>query len=133
MEISPQKITQNNSLSDSKKTPIQQNKINNNMLYNQLNRSEGVQKPMSSKNLGAIQFKNNQDKFNTLQPINTPKEFNYGNNIMYGYNKMNSSDNKIINMNINNSLQKQQYPGTELQPNSSKNLNPKALNFKNVQ
>ena len=133
MQISPQKITQNNSLSDSKKTPIQQNKINNNMIYNQLNRSEGAQKPMSSKNLGAIQFKNNQDKFNTLQPLNTPKEFNYGNNIMYGYNKMSSSDNKMLNMNINNSLQKQQYPGTELQPNSSKNLNPKALNFKNVQ
>ena len=44
---------------------------------------------------------------------------------------MSSSDNKNIpNVNINNSWQNKQYPGTVIQPTSSENVNPNN-NFKN--
>ena len=135
IQITPQKYLQNNiTPSGSKNTPIQKNKINNPVYNNQLNRSEEANKTISSKNLGEMQFRDFQNKFNILQPINTSNQNNSGMNRIYDYKKMSSSDNKNIpNVNINNSWQNKQYPGTVIQPTSSKNVNPKALNFMNFQ
>ena len=135
IQMTPQKYLQNNIITNgSKNTPIQKNTINNPIYNNQLNRSEEANKTISSKNLGEMQFRDFQNKFNILQPINTSNQNNCGMNRMYDYKKMSSSDNKNIpSVNINNSWQNKQYPGTVIQPTSSKNVNPKALNFMNFQ
>ena len=135
IQITPQKYLPNNIISSgSKNTPFQQNIINNNnQIYTQLNRSEGTNRAVSSKNLGEMQFTDFQSKFNTLQ-LNPSSQYSSGKNGIYDFKKMSSSDNKnISNIYINNSWQKKQYPGTVIQPTSSKNLDPKALNFYNVQ
>ena len=135
IQITPQKFLQNNIVSsDSKNTPIQKNKMNNPMYNNQLNRSEGVNKTISGKNLGEMQFRDFQSKFNASQPINISYQNNSGMKGMYEYKKMSSSDYKNMpSVNINNSWQNKQYPGTVIQHTSSKNVNPKALNFMNFQ
>ena len=135
IQMTPQKYLQNNIITNgSKNTPIQKNTINNPIYNNQLNRSEEANKTISSKNLGEMQFRDFQNKYNILQPINTSNQNNCGMNRMYDYKKMSSSDNKNIpSVNINNSWQNKQYPGTVIQPTSSKNVNPKALNFMNFQ
>ena len=135
IQMTPQKYLQNNIITNgSKNTPIQKNTINNPIYNNQLNRSEEANKTISSKNLGEMQFRDFQNKYNILQPINTSNQNNCGMNRMYDYKKMSSRDNKNIpSVNINNSWQNKQYPGTVIQPTSSKNVNPKALNFMNFQ
>ena len=120
---SPQKLGQNNNISSDSKINhnIQKNNIQQN---SQLNRSEGL-RSISSQNLGSYQFVNNQDKYNTIPPKNI-SEFSLGNNQNSNYKKLNSSENKMPNLNNVNNLN---YPGTRIQQIPYNNLDPVNFNF----
>ena len=138
--ISPLKPGQNRgAVSDNKKTPNMQHKFDNPVNINQINRSVGTNRTISSQNLGNFTFNDFQDRFNTLPPRDF-NEFSFGNNNQIEFQKMNSSDKQLNYMNNynfynnnsnNNTWIKKDIRGFEIQ--SSKNLNPKALNFNNIQ
>ena len=77
---------------------------NNQMKYNQMNRSAGNvgPKPLSSQNLTYLQIRNSDGKYNTIIPKGVVSEFNLGTNNNFNAPKVNYSDNKLPIMDINN-------------------------------
>ena len=133
MPITQQKqIPKNAPLTESKKTPIQQNILNNNNQnkVNQINNNVvGSFRTNSSQNLQNLQFRNYQEKFNTMMPLN----YSSSKNQQFDFRKINSSDKQIPNINANlNNVWKNQFPGTQYHSTSSKHISQGNLNFMNI-
>ena len=128
MQITPKKMDKNQ-LYNNNNYPNSQN--NNQMKYNQINRSVGNVGPraLSSQNLAYLQFQNSDGKYNTMIPKGKVNDFNLGMNNDYDARKINYSGNKLPikgtnDINANNNL-----TGYKMQPFSSKILNFGNLNI----
>ena len=128
MQITPKKVGQNQ-LYNNNNYPNSQN--NNQMKYNQINRSVGNVGPraLSSQNLAYLQFQNSDGKYNTMIPQGKVRDFNLGMNNDYDARKMNYSDNKLPIMGTNDINANNNLTGYKMQPFSSKILNFGNLNI----
>ena len=128
MQITPKKMDKNQ-LYNNNNYPNSQN--NNQMKYNQINRSVGNVGPraLSSQNLAYLQFQNSDGKYNTMIPQGKVSDFNLGMNNDYDARKMNYSDNKLPIMGTNDINANNNLTGYKMQPFSSKILNFGNLNI----
>ena len=128
MQITPKKMDKNQ-LYNNNNYPNSQN--NNQMKYNQINRSVGNVGPraLSSQNLAYLQFQNSDGKYNTMIPKGKVSDFNLGMNNDYDARKINYSDNKLPIMGTNDINANNNLTGYKMQPFSSKILNFGNLNI----
>ena len=128
MQITPKKMDKNQ-LYNNNNYPNSQN--NNQMKYNQINRSVGNVGPraLSSQNLAYLQFQNSDGKYNTMIPKGKVNDFNLGMNNDYDARKINYSDNKLPIMGTNDINANNNLTGYKMQPFSSKILNFGNLNI----
>ena len=128
MQITPKKVDKNQ-LYNNNNYPNSQN--NNQMKYNQINRSVGNVGPraLSSQNLAYLQFQNSDGKYNTMIPQGKVSDFNLGMNNDFDARKMNYSDNKLTIMGTNDINANNNLTGYKMQPFSSKILNFGNLNI----
>ena len=128
MQITPKKMDKNQ-LYNNNNYPNSQN--NNQMKYNQINRSVGNVGPraLSSQNLAYLQFQNSDGKYNTMIPQGKVSNFNLGMNNDFDARKMNYSDNKLPIMGTNDINANNNLTGYKMQPFSSKILNFGNLNI----
>jgi hypothetical protein len=128
MQITPKKMDKNQ-LYNNNNYPNSQN--NNQMKYNQINRSVGNVGPraLSSQNLAYLQFQNSDGKYNTMIPKEKVGDFNLGMNNDYDARKINYSGNKLPIMGTNDINANNNLTGYKMQPFSSKILNFGNLNI----
>ena len=128
MQITPKKVDKNQ-LYNNNNYPNSQN--NNQMKYNQINRSVGNVGPraLSSQNLAYLQFQNSDGKYNTMIPKEKVGDFNLGMNNDYDARKINYSGNKLPIMGTNDINANNNLTGYKMQPFSSKILNFGNLNI----
>ena len=128
MQITPKKMDKNQ-LYNNNNYPNSQN--NNQMKYNQINRSVGNVGPraLSSQNLAYLQFQNSDGKYNTMIPKGKVNDFNLGMNNDYDARKINYSGNKLPIMGTNDINANNNLTGYKMQPFSSKILNFGNLNI----
>ena len=128
MQITPKKMDKNQ-LYNNNIYPNSQN--NNQMKYNQINRSVGNAGPraLSSQNLAYLQFQNSDGKYNTMIPKGKVSDFNLGMNNDYDARKINYSGNKLPIMGTNDINANNNLTGYKMQPFSSKILNFGNLNI----
>ena len=128
-QITPKKMEQNQ-LNNSQNSQNSQNTQNLNQInYNQINRT-AIDGPraLSSQNLAYLQIQNSDGKYNTMISKGIPIDFTFGINNGYDPQKMNFSDSKLHNMNVNN-INNNYYTGYKIQPFSSKNLDFRNINI----